>query len=73
MNSVDVFVTDYGIVRMGPMTKRYIARFITPGLQKNYRTKAHKQAKQDLRDIERAVNVMAGIYFCADDDMEATP
>jgi hypothetical protein len=72
MSHVDVFVTDFGVVRAGPIFKAEL-QLLSGDLKKSKRTNAYKRAKTEIDRLESAVSVLAAAYWRADKDFTVTP
>ena len=72
MDYVEVVVTDFSDVRIGPKWAAFIADRTT-GLVSNKRTKKYKQARQNAKEIETAINVMAWYEWAQGGVLEELP
>jgi len=72
MSGIDVVVTDFSDVRIGPKWKRFIDER-SNGITASKRTKKYKHARQVVREIESAINVMAWYEWAQGGVLEELP
>ncbi len=71
--TVEVFATDFGPVKCGPIFSVRIKELHQEIGRYSSRAKKHKRAKEELGRIERAVEVMASLYWDAGEVLDSAP